>query len=143
MTEETQWERSPSFPNDPPPVVMLPGNKPTWCLYQTMAQVKNSEHGELFADDDPIVPVLLYKGFSASVVIATFTNLDEVFMHCVRALETVNTPRSRMHVYARNWAAKDLIDCVNRMTADNEYRFVIHIGSPFSMTEEYRHLYPK
>lgn len=137
------WERSPSFPNDPPSMVILPGLKPTWCLYRTMAQFKNSEHHEMFAEDDQIVPVLLYKGFSDAVVIATYTNLDEVFAHCVRALETVNTQGSRMHVYARNWPAKDLIDCVNRMTADNEYRFVIHIGSPFSMTEEYRHLYPK
>jgi hypothetical protein len=141
--DKTEWERNPSFPNDPPPVVMLPGVKPTWTVYSSMEEFKRGDHHELFAEDDPIVPVLLYKGFSGQVVVATFTNLDEVFLHCVRALETVNTPRTRMHVYARNWAAKDLIDCVNRMTADQEQRFVIHIGSPFSMTEEYRHLYPK
>lgn len=143
MTENIEWERNPSFPNDPPPMVILPGTKPDWQLYSSMAQFKNSDQHELFTEDDPIVPVLLYKGHSSSVVVATYTSLDEVFMQCVRTLETVNTPRSRMHVYARNWPAKDLIDCVNRMTADNEQRFVIHIGSPFSMTEEYRHLYPK
>lgn len=138
-----EWTRDQNFPNDPPPVVMLPGPKPTWTLYTSMQQFKTGDHHELLSEDDTIVQQHLFKGCDAGVVIATFTNLDEVFLHCVRALETVNTPRSRMNVYARNWQAKDLIDCVNRMTDESEYRFVIHIGSAFSMTEEYRHLYPK
>lgn len=137
-----EWKRLEGFPNSAPPVVLLPGPKATWTLYQNMQQFKSGDHHELFSEDDPIVPVLLHKGCPA-IVVATYTSLDDVFLHCVRALETVNTPRTRMNVYARNWPAKDLIDCVNRMTAENEYRFNIHIGSEFSMTEEYRHLYPK
>jgi hypothetical protein len=140
--DKIEWTRQEGFPNSAPPVVMLPGPKPSWTLYTTMQQFKTGDHHELFSEDDPIVPVLFHKGCPA-LVVATYTNLDEVFLHCVRALETVNTPRTRMNVYARNWPAKDLIDCVNRMTADSEYRFNIHIGSEFSMTEEYRHLYPK
>lgn len=142
MTEETKWERCPSFPNDPPPVIMLPGLKSAWTLYNTLQQFNESSDKDLLAEYDPIVPVILHRA-QTGVVVATFTSLDEVFAHCVRALETVNTPRSRMHVYARNWHAKDLIACVERMTAEEEYRFVIHIGSQYSMTEEYRHLYPK
>lgn len=64
MNEKTEWERNPSFPNDPPPVVMLPGAKATWTVYSSMEQFKRGDHHELFSEDDPIVPVLLYKGFS-------------------------------------------------------------------------------
>uniref|UniRef100_A0AB39CEC9 Uncharacterized protein n=1 Tax=Pseudomonas phage HRDY3 TaxID=3236930 RepID=A0AB39CEC9_9VIRU len=124
-----------------PPLIAIKSDKQSWFSYNEKGRFVWGEHIGLLAENDYAFDILWKMGHRP-IVVCEFANAEQLHMHIVRTIESVNNPWGAVNVYPRGWTSKEVVDFVG-IVKRHKIPASLQLSSEFCLTEEYRHLYPR
>ena len=126
-----------------PPLIAIKSNRSSWQSFEAIEEFQQSIYREMFDERDFVFGILWKMGHQP-ISVCEFEHPDQLAIHLVNTLHSVNKPWGPVKVFPRNWTGQDIMAFI-AMQSGTRLNVAAHLqlSSEFCLTEEYRHLYPR